>query len=228
VATQSATGGGAASSGADGLRQRKKDRTRQLLREGGARLFAERGFAGTTVADIAEYADVSTRTFFRYFESKEALLLPDSAELFAYVEDALAARPASEEPLRAVCRALTQAAEPFAASSLTALTHPLEAMESVVTARLVQAFVEFEDSLTALVRRRLGPAQAGPDAEAGGESDGESDADLDLRAAVIAGAALSAVRALLRTSRARRLGGSGYDGEPTLSQAFEYLYRLDA
>lgn len=213
----------------DGLRQRKKDRTRQLLREGGARLFAERGFAGTTIADIAEYADVSTRTFFRYFDSKESLLLPDSVELFAYVEDALAARPPDEKPLHAVCRALTQAAEPFAASSLTALTHPLESMESVVTARLVQAFVEFEDRLTALVRQRLAPSQA--DADAGGgfgaDGDAESDADLDLRAAVIAGAALSAVRAFLRTRRSRRLAGADGEGEFTLATAFEFLHQLE-
>ena len=219
-----ATGGpgGAADAGgnaaaADGLRQRKKDRTRRLLREGGARLFAERGFAGTTVADIAECADVSVRTFFRYFDSKEALLLPDSVELFEYVEEALAARPAGEEPLHAVCAALAEAAAPFAASSLTALTHPLESMESVVTTRLVQAFAEFEDRLTALVLERLRAA-----------SPGAEPPDADLRAAVIAGAALSAVRAFLRTRRARRAasGTAPADDEARLPQAFAFLFAL--
>lgn len=199
-----------------GLRQRKKDRTRRLLREGGARLFAERGFAGTTIADIAECADVSVRTFFRYFDSKEALLLPDSAELFACVEEALAGRPADEQPLRAVCNALLEAAAPFAASSLTALTHPLESMESVATARLVQAFAEFEDRLAALVLDRL--RAASPHAPR---------PDADLQAAVIAGAALSAVRACLRTRRARRSRGGDEDAdEAQLPQAFAFLFAL--
>ncbi len=171
-----------------GLRRRKKEQTRRLLREGAARLFAARGFSGTTVADIAGCANVSERTFFRYFDSKEALLVPDGVELFAYVEGELAARPAEEDPLTAVCQALRAAARPFTASSLTALSHPVEGTDALVAARLVQAFADFEDRLAALVRRRMPPGT--PDA--------------DLRANVIACAALAAVRAVLRTQRTRR------------------------
>ncbi|QMU77781.1 TetR family transcriptional regulator [Streptacidiphilus sp. PB12-B1b] len=197
-------------SGAPGLRQRKKEQTRRALRDCAAALFAERGFAGTTVADIAARADVSERTFFRYFDSKEALLLPDSIDLFAFIEAALAERPADEEPLSAVCAALLTAAEPFAGSSLTALTHPLEGTEALVTVGLVKAFTEFEDRLTQLVLRRLGPQQE----------------DAELRAAVIAGAALSAVRAVLRLQRRRRAqGGGGLPGglARQLPRAFEIL-----
>ncbi|MGW3356758.1 TetR/AcrR family transcriptional regulator [Streptomyces bungoensis] len=193
-----------------GLRERKKEETRRLLREGAARLFREHGFEGTTVADIAACANVSVRTFFRYFDSKEALLLPDGIQVFAHVEDALAGRPAGEEPLDAVCNALLAAAEPFAASTLTALGHPLEDIENVVTGRLVQAFSEFEERLTVLVRRRL-PADT-PDA--------------DLRAAVIAGAALSTVRAVLRTRRARRASGITETGPAPLPRAFEILREI--
>lgn len=193
-----------------GLRERKKEETRRLLREGAARLFGERGFEGTTVADIAACANVSVRTFFRYFDSKEALLLPDGIQVFAHVEDALAGRPAGEEPLDAVCNALLAAAEPFAASTLTALGHPLEDIENVVTGRLVQAFSEFEERLTVLVRRRL-PAD---------------EPDADLRAAVIAGAALSAVRAVLRTRRARRASGMAETGPAPLPRAFEILREI--
>lgn len=89
----SRAGAGPGSDPESGLRERKKERTRKLLREGAAALFAERGFAGTTVADIAACANVSERTFFRYFESKEALLLPDSLDVFGYVEAELARRP---------------------------------------------------------------------------------------------------------------------------------------
>ncbi|MEV8561301.1 TetR family transcriptional regulator [Streptomyces sp. NPDC051917] len=190
-----------------GLRERKKEETRNRLLEGAARLFRERGFEATTVADIAAYANVSVRTFFRYFESKEALLLPDGVEIFAYVENALARRPADEEPLDAVCNALLEAAEPFAASTLTALSHPVHGIENVVTARLVQAFSDFEERLTVLVERRLPP----------------NTPDADLTAAVIACAALSAVRAVLRTRRARRASGLTDTGPAPLQQAFGIL-----
>jgi glutathione S-transferase len=56
-----------------GLRERKKEQIRRDLRAGAARLFAGHGFAGTTIADIAAAANVSERTLFRYFDSKEAL-----------------------------------------------------------------------------------------------------------------------------------------------------------
>lgn len=195
-----------------GLRQRKKEQTRRRLREGAARLFAARGFAGTTIADIAATADVSERTFFRYFDSKEALLLPDGIELFAYVERALAERPADEEPLTAVCNALLAAVKPFMGSSLTALTHPLEGTESLVAARLVQAFSDFEERLSLLVLERL-PAGT-PDA--------------DLRATVTACAALSAVRAVLRTQRSRRSAGAQPQGPgQLLPLAFDMLFRTD-
>ena len=231
-----------------GLRDRKKEQTRRALREGAARLFAERGFAGTTVEDIAAQANVSKRTFFRYFDSKEDLLLPDLTSVFAHVEAALAARPPAEDPLTAVCAALLDTAGPFADSSLAALAHPFEdspragrsngraegqgegpagdrsggqgegqgegQSEGLAAGRLVHAFTEFEDRLSELVRLRL-PA-------------GEPDADL--RAAVIAGAALAAVRAVLRTQRSRRRSGldpiTGTGPAPLLHRAFDTLTRI--
>ncbi len=59
------------------LRERKKARTRAAIREHAMRLFREQGFAETTVDQIAEAADVSPSTFFRYFPNKEAVILQD-------------------------------------------------------------------------------------------------------------------------------------------------------
>ena len=83
-----------------GLRQRKMDRLREQLHKSATRLFLERGFDATTIDDIVELAEVSRRTFFRYFEAKEDAWFGDVAgdrdKILAVVES----RPASESPLR--------------------------------------------------------------------------------------------------------------------------------
>ncbi|MCT9007687.1 TetR/AcrR family transcriptional regulator [Streptomyces sp. NPDC054766] len=195
-----------------GLRERKKDETRRGLREAAGRLFAEHGFAHTTVADIAAEANVSERTFFRYFDSKEALLLPDGIELFARIEAAFLARPDSDTPLEAACGAITDAVSYFAASSLTALAHPLDEIREQAREGLSRQFQQFEERLTELVLERL-PAGA---------------PDTDLQAAVIANCALSAARAVLRTLRNRRTAQVPVEPDRLLPQAFTFLTMIGA
>jgi AcrR family transcriptional regulator len=88
-----------------GLRERKKRRTRRALAEAALRLFAERGYERTTVAEIAAAAEVSTRTFFSYFRSKDEVLFADTDERLALLRDALS-RADPGAPTIAVLRAV--------------------------------------------------------------------------------------------------------------------------
>jgi len=66
-----------------GLRERKKQRTREAIVEAAFELFAKRGFDGTTIAEIADAADIAPRTFFSYFPSKDDVVFHDFEETYA-------------------------------------------------------------------------------------------------------------------------------------------------
>jgi AcrR family transcriptional regulator len=94
----------AAASGS--LRERKRDRTRRALVDAAVDLFERNGYDGTTVADIAEAADIGTRTFFSYFASKEELLFPESDARVAAAVAAIAGREPGDRPADVLLRAL--------------------------------------------------------------------------------------------------------------------------
>src|SRR5258705_7641610 len=86
-----------------GLRERKKIRTKETIQREAYRLFDENGYANTTVEQIAEAAEVSPSTFFRYFPSKELVLMAD--DLNRVTIDALGRQPADLPTLQAFRRA---------------------------------------------------------------------------------------------------------------------------
>jgi TetR/AcrR family transcriptional regulator, regulator of mycofactocin system len=81
-----------------GLRQRKKDSSRQSIEDAAWELFAEQGYEETSVNDIAERANVAPRTFFRYFPTKEAVMYPQFDQLLRSVRDEFRKRP-NDEPV---------------------------------------------------------------------------------------------------------------------------------
>lgn len=94
------------------LRDRKKERTRQRLVEVATELFTERGYEGTTIAEIAAAADIGTRTFFSYFASKEELLFPEMDARIQAAIEALATRSPRESPAEVLLRAVGEAMTP--------------------------------------------------------------------------------------------------------------------
>jgi Transcriptional regulator len=88
-----------------GLRERKKRQTRLALLDAALDLFLAQGYGNTTVDQIAAAVDVSPRTFFRYFASKEDVLLHPMEEGGHVLTTALAARPADEPPFVAIAHA---------------------------------------------------------------------------------------------------------------------------
>jgi len=85
-----------------GLRERKKQRTREAISDIATALFAERGFENVTIAEIAQAADVSTGTVFNYFLSKEDLFFDRADEVLATLQRAITGRPAGTTAIGAL------------------------------------------------------------------------------------------------------------------------------
>src|SRR5579871_5272327 len=99
---------------ATSLRERKKLATRRQLRAAALHLVAERGMANVTVEDIAAAADVSPRTFFNYFPSKEAVLFGGDPDRAAALRDRVASYRPGQPALEALRAVLGQDAQAMA------------------------------------------------------------------------------------------------------------------
>jgi AcrR family transcriptional regulator len=110
--------------GPPGLRERKRQQTRERLTRVAMALFLERGFEATTLDDIAAAADISRRSFFHYFASKEDVVFAWHEESTAALIAAVAARPSDESMLAA------------AENAISAMVRQLEPGEAIAMGRL--------------------------------------------------------------------------------------------
>jgi AcrR family transcriptional regulator len=139
-----------------GLRERKKARTRAAIREHALRLFREQGYHATTVEQIAEAAEVSPSTFFRYFPTKEDVVLQDGFDLVAI--EAFEAQPAGMNVIAAYRAA---AAQMFAGLTPDELVRFRESVELTLTipevrARALDEFAGAIDVTAEAIARRTG------------------------------------------------------------------------
>jgi AcrR family transcriptional regulator len=109
---------------APGLRERKRQQTRERLTRAAMALFLERGFETTTLDDIAAAAEISRRSFFHYFDSKEDVVFAWHEEITAALVAAITARPANESMLAA------------AENAISAIARQIEPGETIAMARL--------------------------------------------------------------------------------------------
>ena len=112
-----------------GLRERKKAKTRAEIQRQALRLFRDLGYEATTVAQIAEAAEVSESTFFRYFPTKEDVVLWD--EFDPLILEALRAQPAELSPIRALRNAIRDVLARTSASEQAGLRERVALLLSV-------------------------------------------------------------------------------------------------
>jgi AcrR family transcriptional regulator len=133
---------------APGLRERKRQQTRERLTRAAMALFLERGFEATTLDDIAAAADISRRSFFHYFASKEDVVFAWHEEITSALIAAVAARPRDESMLAAAENAISAMArqiEPNEAIAMACLKRDnpaLQARDQVKYEKLERALAD--------------------------------------------------------------------------------------
>ncbi len=173
------------------------------------RLFASKGYEGTTVDEIAAAAGVARRTFFRHFRSKEEAIFPDHDDTLVRVQAVLDSADAQEHPLDTVCRGITEVLRMYAES-------PEVSVERYRLTREVPALREHEIASVARYDRLFTRYLLGHFDEAAHRA-GDDD---PLLAEVAASAVVAAHNHVLR--RWLRADGKG-DVEAQLVHAFEVI-----
>jgi AcrR family transcriptional regulator len=140
-----------------GLRERKKLATRLALHQAALELVAERGLDAVSVDDIAARADVSPRTFFNYFPSKDDAVLGLDPATPQRLAEAFSGRPESESPMQALHAVLLERAAKMAEEpELWPLRIQVIESHPVLLARLMADFAESERALSAAIAERTG------------------------------------------------------------------------
>jgi AcrR family transcriptional regulator len=175
-----------------GLRERKKQQTRQLLAQTANRLFKDRGFDAVTVAEIARAADVSEVTVFNYFPTKEDLFYGSMQFFEEQLLDAVRRRPRGESALATFRRVLIDSASnlnaPERAELILTAGRNIGA-SSALQAREQQIVARYTQELAEMLATEMG---ARPD---------------DVEAAGVAAALMGVHRAIVTFVRAEVLGG---------------------
>jgi AcrR family transcriptional regulator len=139
-----------------GLRERKKARTRASIREHALRLFREQGYHATTVEQIAAAAEVSPSTFFRYFPTKEDLVLQDDMD--TRMIEALERQPGGLSPLAAVRAAAREMFVAYSEADLEVIRQTTQLTMTVpeIRARALDEFARTIGVIGEAVARRAG------------------------------------------------------------------------
>jgi AcrR family transcriptional regulator len=140
----------------NGLRERKKARTRAAIRQHALRLFLAHGYSATTVEQIAEAAEVSPATFFLDFTTKEDVVLQDDFDLIALEE--MEAQPPELGPIAAFRAAAASTRAQMSPADLDsfATTTNLTMTIPEIRARAVDELMRTIDSISAAIARRTG------------------------------------------------------------------------
>jgi AcrR family transcriptional regulator len=143
-----------------GLRERKKAKTRAAIREAAMTLFEQQGFAATTVEQIAESAEVSPSTFFRYFPTKEDVVLADDWD--APMAEAIRAQPPELSPADALMAGMRSVVSGLTPDDWNAERRRQRLFQEVpeLRARYLQQLTESIDLFAAVLAERLGKPRA--------------------------------------------------------------------
>jgi AcrR family transcriptional regulator len=138
-----------------GLRERKKQRTRETIARAAHELFAERGYHATTLPDIAQAADVSTRTIFAYFPSKEDILFSEFPVMKEALARVLAERPDGVGTLETV-RAFILSSHGIEKSELDDELNRCVQTDETLRSHLRARIAQLEDLIAGAIAKDLG------------------------------------------------------------------------